>query len=178
MARNKQSGRSLGGVVGFLLLIIVAAAAAWFAYHHYHRLAKLVPSQYSSNTTQDFNAPPVPGTEKIRAQPLFDSTLAHHLDSGPSATPGTISPTNMKTAYTIPTSPAGAGTIAIVDAYDDPAAEQDLGTFSSNYSLPACTTANGCFEKHKMAPGLPVDTGWVEETSLDVQWAHAIAPNA
>src|SRR5207249_2295430 len=44
--------------------------------------------------------------------------------------------------------------------------------------LSACTTANGCFEKHKMSGKVRGDSGWALEESLDVQWAHAIAPNA
>ena len=47
-----------------------------------------------------------------------------------------------------PARPAGPGqTVAIVDAYDDPNAESDLATYRSQYGLPACTTANGCFKK-------------------------------
>ena len=37
--------------------------------------------------------------------------------------------------------------MAIVDAQDDPNAESDLATYRSQYGLPACTTANGCFKK-------------------------------
>ena len=77
---------------------------------------------------------------------------------------------------------AGAGkTIAIVDAYDDPTAESDLAVFSSQYGLPACTTANGCFKKVNQTGGTSYprkDAGWALEISLDVQWAHAIAPGA
>ena len=79
-------------------------------------------------------------------------------------------------------STAGANkTIAIVDAYDDPTAESDLGVFSSQYGLPACTTANGCFKKVNQTGGTTypkVNTGWALEISLDIQWAHAIAPGA
>jgi subtilase family serine protease len=73
----------------------------------------------------------------------------------------------------------GAGqTIAIVDAFDDPNIESDLGVFTTQFSLPPCTTANGCFTK--LTPqGLPrTDRGWALEISLDVEWAHAIAPGA
>jgi subtilase family serine protease len=77
---------------------------------------------------------------------------------------------------------AGAGkTIAIVDAYDDPTAESDLAVFSAQYGLPACTTANGCFTKVNQTGGTSYprkDAGWALEISLDVQWAHAIAPGA
>ena len=72
-------------------------------------------------------------------------------------------------------------TIAIVDAYDSPNAELDLNTFSTLYSLPACTTLNGCFLKVNQSGGtaLPArDSGWEVEINLDTQWVHAIAPLA
>src|SRR2546427_116715 len=43
--------------------------------------------------------------------------------------------------------PAATQTIAIVDAYNDPTAEQDLKEYSEEFGLPECTTANGCFKK-------------------------------
>jgi subtilase family serine protease len=73
----------------------------------------------------------------------------------------------------------GAGqTIAIVDAFDDPNIESDLGVFTSTFSLPACTTANGCFTKAEPQGAPRTDRGWALEISLDVEWAHAIAPGA
>src|SRR5437867_1799317 len=77
------------------------------------------------------------------------------------------------------TSSCGSGqTIAIVDAFDDPNIESDLATFSAQYGLPSCTTANGCFTK-ATPQGLPsADAGWGLEESLDVEWAHAMAPGA
>lgn len=74
----------------------------------------------------------------------------------------------------------GAGqTIGIVDAFDAPTIEADLAVFNTQFGLAACTTANGCFQK-VYAAGTPpaVDAGWSLETSLDVEWAHAIAPQA
>jgi subtilase family serine protease len=100
-----------------------------------------------------------------------------------STSPTGLSPAKIKTAYNFTTSlTAGAAkTIAIVDAYDDPTAEADLNTFSAQYGLPACTTANGCFQKVNQTGGSSyprTDGGWALEISLDVQWAHAIAPGA
>ena len=100
-----------------------------------------------------------------------------------STSPYGLSPQTIKSVYSFPTSStAGAGkTIAIVDAYDDPTAEKDLGVFSSQYGLPACTTANGCFKKVNQTGGSSLprkDSGWALEISLDIQWAHAIAPGA
>ncbi len=111
--------------------------------------------------------------------------VADRAGVGPLATssPTGLDPATIKAAYNFPTAlTAGTGkTIAIVDAFDDPTAEADLGVFSSQYGLPACTTANGCFKKVNQTGGStlpPVDAGWALEISLDIQWAHAIAPGA
>jgi subtilase family serine protease len=74
----------------------------------------------------------------------------------------------------------GAGqTIALIEAFDDANLEADLGVFDTQFSLPDCTTANGCFTKIYATgtkPGSNKD--WALEESLDVEWAHAIAPQA
>ena len=110
-----------------------------------------------------------------------------HPDTRPqphaSTSPTGLSPATIKSVYSFSTaSTAGAGkTIAIVDAYDDPNAESDLAVFSSQYGLPPCTTANGCFQKVNQTGGTRYprsNAGWALEISLDVQWAHAIAPGA
>jgi subtilase family serine protease len=68
----------------------------------------------------------------------------------------------------------GAGqTIAIVDAYGSQSAQKDLNTFCSYFGI-ASTTLVIAYPQGK--PGN--NTGWAQETSLDVQWAHVIAPNA
>jgi subtilase family serine protease len=96
--------------------------------------------------------------------------------------PTGLAPATIKSAYNFPTSStAGAGqTIAIVAAYDAPTIESDLGVFSSQFGLPPCTTANGCFTKVDQTGGAanPQGADWALEISLDVQWAHAIAPGA
>ncbi|MGA7625523.1 MAG: S53 family peptidase [Candidatus Acidiferrales bacterium] len=69
--------------------------------------------------------------------------------------------------------------IGIVDAYDDPNAEADLGVFSKEFNLAACTTSNGCFRKIYSNGHQPArNSNWAVEISLDIQWAHAIAPEA
>ena len=100
-----------------------------------------------------------------------------------STSPTGLSPATIKAAYGFSTSSTvgGGKTVAIVDAYDDPTAERDLGVFSDTYGLPPCTTANGCFLKVNQTGGVSyprTDSGWALEISLDVQWAHAIAPGA
>ena len=94
---------------------------------------------------------------------------------------GNYTPAELQSAYNMPSSSGGVGqTIGIVDAYDDPTAESDLGTYRSQYGLSACTTANGCFKKVNQTGGTtypPSNTGWAEEISLDVDMVSAICPN-
>jgi subtilase family serine protease len=105
--------------------------------------------------------------------------LDAHGNPDARSAPYGLSPAQIESAYNWQAIGDGAGkTIAIVDAFDDPSAEADLNTFSQQYGLPACTTANGCFQKVTQNGRPRVDQGWALEISLDVQWAHAIAPRA
>jgi subtilase family serine protease len=100
-----------------------------------------------------------------------------HILGGATKKPGGLTPSQVKSFYNLPAS-GGSGTVVIVGAYDDLSIENDLKTFSQTFILPMCTTANGCFTKHKMTTAVKSDSGWAMETSLDIEWAHAIAPNA
>ena len=100
-----------------------------------------------------------------------------HVLAGSTKMPVGMTPTQIKNMYHLPQT-GGRGTIAIIGAYDDVSIETDLAGFSKQFNLPTCSTSNGCFEKHKMAPKESSNSGWAMETSLDVEWAHAIAPNA
>jgi subtilase family serine protease len=96
---------------------------------------------------------------------------------------GPLTPSQIKSVYSFPTGATdGAGqTIGIVDAFNQPNIEADLGVFTNYFGLPSCTTANGCFRKVNQTGGSTYpagDVGWGQEISLDVQWAHAIAPGA
>jgi hypothetical protein len=94
---------------------------------------------------------------------------------------GALGPAQFHAAYNLPTTAPTTQTIAIVDAYDDPNIEADLGAYSSYYGLPACTTANGCFRKvnqNGSSTGMPVpNSGWALEIALDVETAHQICQN-
>jgi subtilase family serine protease len=92
-------------------------------------------------------------------------------------TPVGVTPTQIKKIYGLPEG-GGKGTIVIIGAYNDATIEADLAVFDKSFDLPACTTVNGCFTKHLMNVQEGSNSGWALETSLDVEWAHAIAPNA
>jgi len=115
------------------------------------------------------------GLAGFRAQPFLTTKLK--IKSAAAVSAG-ISPTTIKNIYNLPTGNVGSGTIAIVDAYDNPNIESDLAVFDKQFGLPACTSQNGCFSEIKMKTKLSGSTGWGLEESLDVEWAHAIAPSA
>ena len=100
---------------------------------------------------------------------------------GASSTPAGYGPADIQSAYALPSSTAGSGqTVAIVDAYNDPSAESDLGVYRSQYGLPACTTANGCFRKVNQNGGTSYprnNGGWAQEISLDLDMVSAVCPN-
>jgi hypothetical protein len=92
--------------------------------------------------------------------------------------PTGLSPSTIKTVYGYPTSTtAGTGqTIALVDAYNDPDAASDLSKFSTQYGLPAAKLTQ---VNQTGGSSLPAtESGWDLEISLDIEWAHAIAPGA
>jgi len=92
--------------------------------------------------------------------------------------PAGLTPLEVKHIYNLPLTGGASSTIAIIDAYNSPNIESDLGIFDDMYGLPACTVKNGCLVKHAMASGMKTNSSWALETALDVEWAHAIAPQA
>lgn len=100
-----------------------------------------------------------------------------HIKPGTTlATPTGYTPVQIKTAYGISqVASTGSGqTIAIVDAYGSPTIANDLAVFSKKFGLPS-TNLTVAYPQGKITLG---DAGWALETSLDVEWAHTIAPNA
>ena len=76
----------------------------------------------------------------------------------------------------------GAGqTIVIVDAYGSPAIASDLKTFDRAFGLPdpdfqvICPLGCPSFNPENRPQK---ETGWSQEATLDVEWAHAVAPGA
>jgi subtilase family serine protease len=72
-------------------------------------------------------------------------------------------------------------TIAIVDAFGSPTAKADLQQFDKDFGLPDPPRFDIIQPAGPVPPFDPTDAdmaGWGEETSLDLQWAHAMAPGA
>jgi len=106
---------------------------------------------------------------------------AHASASRPS-TPSGYGPVQLQGAYALPSSTAGSGqTVALVESGDYPTAAADLSTYRTYFGLPACTTANGCFNKVGQtgsSKSLPRENaGWAEETALDMDMVSATCPN-
>jgi len=101
----------------------------------------------------------------------------------PQVTPGPAGygPAQFRGAYGLPSSAPAGQTIAIVDAYDDPNIASDLNTYSSQFGLPLCNSANPCFKKVNQSgassPLPKANSGWALEIALDVEIAHATCPN-
>jgi len=89
----------------------------------------------------------------------------YQLVSGPAGCP-------VATSTAVPS--GGWGAIAIVDAGDYPTAAADLAAFSNYYGIPPANLT-------VTWPGTtkpPVYNDWLFEEALDIEWAHAMAPNA
>src|SRR5262249_41643145 len=94
-------------------------------------------------------------------------------------------PQNLADAYkwTVPTGSSWAWnhqTVAIVDAYDNPNAANDLAAYRSQFGLPPCTASNGCFNKVNQRGGATppaADAGWGQEIDLDIEMASAVCPD-
>ncbi len=70
-------------------------------------------------------------------------------------------------------------TIVLVDAYGSPTIQTDANSFSKMMGLPALDASNFSVVYPDGPPiANPYPTGWPVEISLDVEWAHAMAPKA
>jgi hypothetical protein len=197
------------------LLLLCAQAA---------RAETVSPLPASDYTVKAACPAPAPGHAACLALQLVARTAAaraytHPLGiaraavRAPSAAPSPSSgelglrPQDLHSAYRLPTEAGSTQTIALVDAYNDPNAEADLESYDSEFGLPKCTTANGCFEqlnqngKSSPLPFPQTDTeltsaesqcsggneedcflaeeaeGWSVEISLDIETAHATCQN-
>lgn len=89
----------------------------------------------------------------------------YQLVSGPPGCP-------VATSTAVPT--GGWGAIAIVDAGYYANAESDLATFSAYYGIPQADFTEVWPGKTQPEP----ESGWEVEEALDIEWAHAMAPQA
>jgi subtilase family serine protease len=125
----------------------------------------------------------------MRAQPTFRAARLNGVRPMASAGATGLTPARVRHAYGVDstsfngiTGDGSGQTIAIVDAYDDPTAASDLQAFDRAFGLadaPSFTKLNQT--GGTALPGVdPAGRGnsWALEESLDIEWAHAIAPRA
>ncbi|MFL5340798.1 MAG: hypothetical protein ACJ8F7_11670 [Gemmataceae bacterium] len=132
-----------------------------------------------------------PSPSRVRRSPtrLNLEVLEHR------AVPAVLTPAQVRHAYGFdqisflvngqPIKGDGAGqTIAIVDAYDDPNIFGDLNAFDKQFSIEGGVNLYSKYGAAtsfltKVTQGTPRGSvGWGQEISLDVEWAHTIAPAA
>lgn len=107
---------------------------------------------------------------------------SHKVGAAAAATPSGYGPSQLQSAYDLPSATAGSGeTVGIVDAYSDPNAAADLAVYRSEFDLPACTVASGCLtvvSQTGSTTSLPrSNAGWATEESLDMDMVSSICPN-
>lgn len=97
---------------------------------------------------------------------------------------GGLKPQAFHRAYALPETGPGGQTIAIVTAYNDPAAAADLATYLATFKLPPCTSASHCLRKVNQQgasaplPG-PDPTGgdFVTEAAVGTEVARGVCEN-
>ena len=107
---------------------------------------------------------PTPSPQQANETP-GSLACVYELVSGPAGCP-------IATSTNVPT--GGWGAIGIVDAGYYPTAESDLAAFSSYYGIPQANFSQ-VFVNNKQPP---VYSDWEVEEALDIEWAHAMAPQA
>ncbi len=131
-----------------------------------------------------------PGIDHLESRALLSTTVAHPTfvigpmgGGGPPA--GAYTPAQLQQAYGFNNITFGnvvgngsGETIAIVDAYNDPNIQADLNTFDTQFGLPATTVAVYNETGGTTYPASDPTGDWELEESLDVEWAHAMAPGA
>ena len=136
-------------------------------------------------------APAPPGGRMVPAVDMGSGPLVHKI-GGPDRSGGfscqsatasvpCYGPAQIRAAYDIPRNLTGAGrTVVIIDAFRDPTIRTDVAKFDSTFGLTPVTLNIICPGSHcpTFDPTSTDQVGWTNETSLDIEWVHAIAPRA
>ena len=142
-----------------------------------------VPVSASSHTDPDVGTPPhlVVGTAASFVAPSFGRG-APTCPSSDGTRLTCYSPAFIQQAYDFPSgrnAPTGAGqTIVIVDPYGSPTISADLNAFDTAFNIAAASLTIDAPFVGQGSQSDPDASFWGAETSLDVEWAHAMAPGA
>ena len=143
-------------------------------------------SMYSAQNGQQQNIGQTPNVQPMATSGALLASANGLAPAGTAGQPGGFSPQQISQAYgfnqiyfdngTIKGDGSGQ-TIAIVDAYNQPNITGDLQAFDTMYGLP--TPPSFTVVNQTGGSSLPAaNTNWGMEESLDVEWAHAMAPGA
>jgi len=182
-------------LLGTFLLLVVAVALSGCGKHSASQLTGAqpldsstsdgltgVPFNHNPNILQPESSIPVAG--EMHTDHLIFVGANAPRGTAALATTASYSPSQIKTAYGVPSS-GGSGTIVIVDAFNDQYALADFNAFSAQFGLPQETSTNVTASTNRVfqivyASGSKPrnNSGWSQEEDLDIEWAHAMAPNA
>jgi subtilase family serine protease len=168
--------------VGVSVLVGVLAAAAALVAASASSAAG--PASSAGPTTHPINVRP-----NVSTPQTVDPTAVHfgcqNRPINGSQGPRCYQPAQIQTAYgyssLLASGVNGDGrTIVIIDAYSNPFVANDLAIQSHEFGLPAPSSYNAIAPQGVPAfnPNDPNQVGWAEEITLDVLWAHAMAPHA
>jgi hypothetical protein len=194
---RKRFGRRVSTPVAVLALTAgvglpgSAASASTMIHATPSRVARstVAPTVPPGPTVHKACPPAAPGHSECLAESVEPAagSLARVQPDDANPNPAGYTPSDLQAAYGLASASASRGTgniVAVVDAYDDPTAEADLAVYRNTYNLPACTTANGCFEKVNefgvqgdYPPTEPATDDWSDEVSLDLDMVSAICPH-
>jgi len=151
-----------------------------------HTNLQILNTSQNISVTHQFYGPPFAGY--FYQTPASLACIYHLTPIMPTPSP-TLPACNPNLVTINPT--GGNGAIAIVDAYDDPNAYADLQYFSSQFGIAAINPSSfitvyaphggstpGSCTGAATQPLSAKGTGWDVEESLDIEWAHAMAPLA
>lgn len=168
--RSKAAGRRIAAA---MLLVVLAAIAVAATSGSAHRTA-----MRQAMTPDTLRAPNMKQAIHEVTNPSGTVRFGCQLSSPA----GCYGPDQMRTAYgtqqLLNAGYTGNGkTIVIIDAYGSPTFAVDVANFDSVWGLPAANVHT--YTPFGIDPTDPANAdGWAGETSLDVEWAHAIAPGA
>ena len=131
-------------------------------------------------------APACPGPTRpgeVTCDALVRTDIAAVPSLAPNEVPSGYSPADLAQAYSLRTNHGAGATVAMVNAFQDPTIEHDLGVYREQFGLPPCTTANGCFHvvnQHGDPSPLPLhdprDFTAALEQALNVEMVSAVCP--
>jgi subtilase family serine protease len=175
--RNRPSSRRFSFAFWHLILLLTALLAL-------SSCALNAPGATDAQTpTKTSTKTPTAGSSPYKPGPLAEAAIKEC--SNAAAPGGCFSPEQVQTFYNLnPLYAKGydgkGSTIVILDSFGSPTIKDDLQVFDKTFGLPEPPSFQVLY------PLGPVnfdatnsdETGWAGETTLDVEWAHAIAPGA